>query len=73
MIHADPWDEVARLEEMLETDLLVELERSRIRMSVESFCVEDCQIDGRCRLARAIHHREQCPVWRYVELAPVGT
>lgn len=67
MIHADPWDEVPRLEELLETDLLAELARSRLRASMESFCVGDCQIDGRCRLAHAIHHREQCPAWIYVE------
>lgn len=71
MIHADPWDEVLRLEELLEADLLVERERTRLRASVESFCVDDCRIDGRCRLADAILQREQCPVWRYAKLAPL--
>ncbi len=72
MIHADPWDEVDRLEELLEAELLTELERSRLRASVESFCVDECQIDGRCRLARAIRHTDQCPLWMYVRAMPLN-
>lgn len=71
MIHADPWDEVSRLEDTLEVDLVRELERSRLRASAESFCVGACRVDGACRLAGAIRYREQCPLWRYVRAMPL--
>ncbi len=66
MIHADPWDEIPRLEKQLEADLLAEFEASALSASAESFCVEKCLVDGRCRLAGAIQSREGCPLWTYV-------
>ncbi len=70
MIHADPWDEVPRLEALLEADLRVQRERARARVSAESFCRDTCRVDGRCRLGEVIPHRERCPLWWYVRSLP---
>jgi hypothetical protein len=70
MIHADPWNEIERLERLLETDLLMERERSRIYASAGSFCVETCRVDGRCPLAHALQSTQDCPLWAFARAMP---
>ena len=48
MIHADPWDEIPRLESLMEADLIAGLEQSRLRASAESFCAKSCRVGDRC-------------------------
>lgn len=64
MGHADPWNETFRLESLLEADLLVQIERSKLRASAETFCVRSCRVERHCPLAGALHSKEQCPLWR---------
>jgi hypothetical protein len=68
MIHADPWNEIERLEELLEGDLLAEIERAAFRAVAESFCVDKCRVDGRCPIAHAIQSKAHCPLWMYVRV-----
>ncbi len=70
MTLADPWDEIRRLEEVLEDDLLAELEQARLKGSVASFCEEKCRVDDRCPLSHVIRTRDACPLWMYVRSKP---
>lgn len=73
MHHADPWDEIVRLETILEADLRAELERSRLYASAERFCTERCRVDDRCRLADAIPDSHACPLWMYLRTKPLSS
>lgn len=68
---ADPWDEIPRLESLLEAELNVALESSRLYASAEAFCTDACRVDDRCPLAETIVSRYGCPLWRYVRSEPL--
>jgi hypothetical protein len=70
MIHADPWEEIPRLESVLEAEVLAELEHSRLVASAEHFCVRKCRVDGHCPLGHTRHSRDVCPLWAYVRSTP---
>ena len=71
MIHADPWDEIPRLESLMEADLIAGLEQSRLRASAESFCAKSCRVGDRCPLAQALDSRDRCPLFLYVRSKPL--
>ena len=71
MIHADPWNEISRLQDAMEADLLAELDQARLNASATSFCVEKCRVDCRCPLRGALASRAQCPLWMYVREMPL--
>jgi hypothetical protein len=66
MIHADPWNEIPRLESVVEADLLAAVEHARLHAAAETFCVRTCRTDSRCPLAGTLRSKEQCPLWMYV-------
>lgn len=73
MKHADPWDEIPRLETLLEAHLRAGLERSRLYASADCFCTERCRLDDRCRLADAIPDEHACPLWMYLRTRPLSS
>ncbi|MBT8488802.1 MAG: hypothetical protein KJO65_08285 [Gemmatimonadetes bacterium] len=65
MSHADPWDEVQRLEQLLDADLRAELQKSKLRAAAESYCVDKCRVDGSCPIERALPVKADCPLFKY--------
>jgi hypothetical protein len=72
MSYADPWDECTRLEDLLETDLFRQAERSSLHAAAEAFCTGKCRVNDGCRLADAIDSRADCPLWIYVRTTAPG-
>lgn len=66
MLHADPWNEIARLEQLLDADLRAEFQRSELRASAESFCASKCRVDESCPIAHAIDSKDDCPLFMYI-------
>lgn len=66
MLHADPWDEIPRLEALLEAELLTGIESTALWTAAEHFCTDGCRVDGRCPIAHAIRSRDACPLWTFV-------
>jgi hypothetical protein len=67
MSHADPWNEIQRLEQLLDADLRAELQRSELRATAESFCVDKCRVDGSCPIGHALHSKADCPLFMYMD------
>lgn len=67
MSHADPWDEVQRLEQLLDADLRAELQKSKLRAAAETYCVDRCRVDGSCPMEKALPTRADCPLFKYTE------
>jgi len=67
---ADPWDEVPRLESLLEGDLMDEAKRSALHERAEEFCSRRCKVDDRCRYVEAIESRADCPLWMFLRTDP---
>ena len=67
MAHADPWDEVQRLEQLLDADLRAELQRSELRAAAEAYCVGKCRVHGACPIDEAIATKAECPLFKYTE------
>lgn len=70
MRHADPWNEINRLESQMEADLLAAVERAKLHDSAESFCTEVCRVDCQCPLHGALKSRGHCPLFMYVRMRP---
>ncbi len=69
---ADPWDEVLRLEDVLESDLFQQAKRSELHDAAESFCEQHCRVDHRCRFVETIESRADCPLWVFVRTGVSG-
>lgn len=67
MSHADPWDEIQRLEELLDADLRAELQKSELRAKAESYCVGTCRAEGSCPIEQALTTKSDCPLFKYTE------
>lgn len=70
MNRADPWDEVNRLEALLEADLHTEGERAELRAAAERFCTDRCRLEGHCPLHVHIAHRLDCPLFAFLRELP---
>lgn len=65
MSRADPWDEVQRLEQLLDADLRAELRRSELRAAAESYCVDKCRVEGSCPIEGSLPTKDDCPLFKY--------
>jgi len=66
MSFADPWDEVPRLEGLLEFELMSAAEQSELHAAAERFCIGRCKVDDRCRYVESITSRADCPLWLFI-------